>query len=81
MIDDYSRALSPMITLYAIFDQLLKEFVIDNDDERTQELSERLAAKLKLCHKAESIQELFRDAVIHYEDNAICKLFEKGAAS
>ena len=30
---------------------------------------------------AESIKELFRIAVIHDEDNAICKLFEKGAAS
>jgi hypothetical protein len=81
MIDDYSRALRPMITLYAIFDQLSKEFIVDNDDERTQESSERLAAKLELCHKADSIHELFRVADIRDEDDAICKLFEKGATS
>lgn len=81
MIDDYSRALRPMITLYAIFDQLSKEFFVDNDDERTQESSERLAAKLELCHKADSIHELLRVAEIRDEDDAICKLFEKGATS
>ena len=81
MIDDYSKALRPMITLYAIFDQLSKEFVVDKDDERTLELSEKLADRLELCHKADSIHDLFRVAEIHEEDTAICKLFEKGARS
>lgn len=81
MIDDYSRALRPMITLYVIFDQLSKEFVVDNDDERTLELSEQLATKLELCHKADSIHDLFRVAEINEEETTICKLFEKGATS
>ncbi len=81
MIDDYSRALRPMITLYVIFDQLSKEFIVDNDDERTLELSEQLADRLELCHKANSIHDLFQVAEIYQEVAAICKLFEKGATS
>lgn len=81
MIDDYSKALRPMVTLYAIYDQLSKEFIVDNDDERTQESAQRLSTKLELCHKADSIKELFKVAGINDDDKSICKLFEKGATS
>jgi len=80
MIEEYSKALRPMLTLYAVFDQLSKEFVV-GDDEGTEESSERLAAKLELCYKAEDIQELIRIAKIDVGNDAICKYFEKGAVS
>jgi len=81
MIEEYSEALRPMITLYAIFDQLSKEFVVNNDDESTEESSERLAAKLESCYKADSIQELLRIADINVGNDVVCKYFEKGATS
>ena len=79
MIEEYSVALRPMITLYAVFDALSKEFVVNNDDERTEESSERLAAKLEACYKADGIEELLRVAEIDAGHDAICKAFEQGA--
>lgn len=81
MIEDYSRALRPMITLYAVFDQLSKEFVIGNSDEITSEASEHLATKLDLCYKSNDIHELLRVAEITVGHDIICKCFEKGATS
>ena len=81
MIEEYSKALRPMITLYAIFDQLSKEFVVNNDDELTEESSERLAAKLESCYKADGVQELLQVADINVGNDVICKYFEKGATS
>jgi len=80
MIEEYSLALRPMITLYAMFDQLSKEFVV-GDDESTEESSERLAAKLESCYKADDVQELLRIAEIDVGNDVICKYFEKGATS
>jgi len=81
MIQEYSTALRPMITLYAMFDQLSKEFVVNNDDESTEESSERLAAKMESCYKADSMEELLRVAEITLGNDVICKYFEKGATS
>ena len=78
MIEDYSRSLRPMITLYAILDQLSKDFVVDNCDEKTSESSERLASKLDSCYKADDIQELLRVAEIGVGNDVICKYFENG---
>lgn len=79
MINEYSVALRPMITLYAIFDQLSKEFVVNNDDESTELSSGRLASKLETCYKAESIQDLLRVAEVTMDHESICKIFERGA--
>jgi len=81
MIEEYSTALRPMITLYAMFDQLSKEFVVNNDDESTEGSAERLAAKMESCYKADGIQELLRIADINLGNDMICKLFERGATS
>jgi hypothetical protein len=78
MIDDYGQALRPMITLYAIFDQLSKEFVVNDDDESTETASERLADKLETCYKANSIEDLLQVAEITMSRDLICKYFEKG---
>jgi len=81
MIDEYSGALRPMLTLYAVFNQLSKEFVLGEDDG-TEESSERLAAKLESCYKAEDIHELLEIAEINdVGHDVICKYFEKGATS
>jgi len=80
MIEEYSAGLRPMLTLYAMFDQLSKEFVV-GDDDGTEESSERLAAKLESCYKADSIQELLEIAEIDVGNDVICKYFEKGATS
>lgn len=81
MIEDYSSALRPMITLYAVFDQLSKEFVTGNSDEITSEASEHLATKLDLCYKSNDIHELLCVAEITVGHDIICKCFEKGATS
>ncbi len=81
MIEDYSGALRPMITLYAVLDQLSKDFIVDNCDRKTSESSERLALTLDSCYKANNIHELIRIAGIGIGNDAICKYFEKGATS
>ena len=81
MIEEYSEALRPMLTLYIMFDQLSKEFVVNQDDELTEESAERLAAKLESCYKSDGIQELIRIAEIEIGNDVICKYFEKGATS
>ncbi|KAL7467259.1 hypothetical protein ACHAXS_007506 [Conticribra weissflogii] len=81
MINEYSVALRPMITLYATFDQLSKEFVLNNDDESTDLSSGRLASKLEECYKASSIHDLLHVADIAMDQNEICKIFERGALS
>ena len=78
MIDDYGHALRPMITLYAVFDQLSKEFVVNDDDESTEAASERLADKLEACYKASDIEALLQIADITMSRDLICKYFEKG---
>ena len=69
-----------MLTLYAVFDQLSKEFVA-KDDEVTEESSERLATKLESCYKAVDIQHLIQIAEIDAGNDVICKYFEKGVVS
>jgi hypothetical protein len=81
MIEDYSKALRPMITLYAVFDQLSKEFVTGNSDEITSEASEHLATRLDMCYKTNDIHELLHVAEITVGHDIICKCFEKGATS
>jgi hypothetical protein len=81
MIEVYSGALRPMITLYAVLDQLSKDFIVDNCDLKTSESSERLALTLDSCYKANDIHELLRIADIGLGNDAICKYFEKGATS
>ena len=81
MIYAYSEALRPMITLYAIFDQLSKEFTVNDDDERTEAASERLADKLESCYKSGDIEDLLRIADIGMSHDVICKYFEKGCTS
>lgn len=81
MIDDYGQALRPMITLYAVFDQLSKEFVVNHDDESTEASSERLAEKLETCYKASNIEDLLQIADITMSRDLICKYFEKGCTS
>ena len=80
LIEGYSKALRPMLTLYAVFDQLSKEFVA-KDDEVTEESSERLATKLESCYKAVDIQHLIQIAEIDAGNDVICKYFEKGVVS
>jgi len=60
MIEDYLRALRPMITLYAVLDQLSREFIAGSSYEITDEASEHLAAKLDSCYKSSDIHELLR---------------------
>ena len=81
MIEEYSAALRPMITLYTVFDELSREFVVNDDDENTEGASERLAARLEACYKADGVRELLRIADIGLGHDAICKYFEKGATS
>jgi hypothetical protein len=78
ILEHYSGSLRPMITLYAIFNSLSKEFVANDTDENTQGASERLASSLESCHKAICIEDLLDAAEITMDHDVICKYFEKG---
>jgi len=81
MIEEYSRDLRPLLTLYVLFGELSKEFVANKDDEGNEESSERLAAKLEDCYKSNNIYDLLDIAGINMDHGAICRAFEKGARS
>ena len=70
-IDDYAKALRPMITLYAILDQLSKEFAPNMDDEAMDECAQRLVTAVETCLGAENIQVLMEKAKINMETSKI----------
>jgi len=79
-IDEYSVALRPMITLYAIFDQLSTDFVPNMDDESVEKSAERLVETLEKCHKAGSIHDLLIQADVKMDHSTILEEIESGIA-
>jgi hypothetical protein len=77
-IDDFANALRPMITLYAIFDQLSADFVVNMSDEAVAESAARLTYKIEGCQKATGIYELLEKAKVALDHEAIIEELQRG---
>jgi len=77
-IEEYAKALRPMITLYATLDQLSKVFTLQMDDENIEKCSETLVAVIESCQKAEDIRSLIALAKITLDDTTIIEELEAG---
>lgn len=80
-IDDFAKALRPMITLYAIFDQLSSDFVVGMDDEAVDASATRLAEAADACLKSNNIHELLQKAKVTLDHEEIIDAFQKGMVS
>jgi len=77
-IEDYAKALRPMITCYAILDQISKDFTLKMDDKMVEKCAENLAGIVGKCQKADNIRALISIAKITLDDTSIVEELEIG---
>lgn len=80
-IEDFRDSLRPMITIYAMMDQLSNDFVPDLDDVKIEELSNRLVQVIERCHRCKSIEELLLKAKVTLDHDEIIREFQSGMIS
>ena len=80
-IDDFAKALRPMITLYAILDQLSSDFVVNMNDEVVEASAARLAETIEACQKSKSIYDLLQKAKVTIDHEEIIEELQKGMVS
>jgi hypothetical protein len=80
-IDDFAKALRPMITLYAILDQLSSDFVVIMNDEVVEASAARLAETIEACQRSRSIHDLLQRAKVTLDHEEIIEELQKGMVS
>jgi hypothetical protein len=80
-IEDFAKALRPMITLYAILDQLSSDFVVNMNDEIVDASAARLAETIFSCQKSKSIHDLLEKAKVTLDHEEIIEELQKGMVS
>ena len=80
-IDDFAKALRPMITLYAILEQLSSDFIVGMDDEAVEASATRLAELIDACQKSKSIHDLLQKAKVALDHEEIIEHLQKGMVS
>jgi hypothetical protein len=80
-IEDYANALRPMITLYAIFDQLSSDFAVGMDDEAVEASASRLAEVVSACQKSKDIHELLQKAEVTLDAEATVEWLQRGMSA
>jgi len=80
-MEDFAKALRPMITLYAILDELSAVFVLNMSDESVEQSAARVVKKTEDCHGAKSITELLRKANVSMDHDRIIEELQKGMIS
>jgi hypothetical protein len=77
-VEEYASALRPMITFFAMIDQISKDFSISMEDEIVEESAERLVHVIEGCQKASDIRSLLSTAEVSLNDSKILKEFNAG---
>mmetsp|Transcript_23735 Transcript_23735/g.33161 ORF Transcript_23735/g.33161 Transcript_23735/m.33161 type:complete len:759 (-) Transcript_23735:372-2648(-) len=77
-IDEYASALRPMITLYAILDQLSAGFIVEMADEKIEECVSQLVKTVEACQRCKTIHELLQKANIGLDQERIIEELQKG---
>lgn len=70
-LQDYTTALQPMLTFYAVLDQISKDFVLGMEDEKVEESAERIVYVVGQCQKADDMKSLLSATGVTLDDNKI----------
>jgi len=77
-IDDYQHSLRPLITMFAIMDQVSSDFRSDMDDAAVEASSTNLVQVAENCQKSRGIHDLLRKAKVPLDHLQMIKLVNKG---
>jgi hypothetical protein len=77
-IEDFQNSLRPLITLFAIMDQLSADLSVCMDDIEIIDSSERLARIIAECQCSRNIRELLRIANVTLDHEEIIELLQRG---
>ena len=77
-IDSFATLLRPMITLYAIIDQISKDFTPTMDDEMVALGAGNLVRKVESLQQAENIRSLISSAKITLSEEKIIHEIKAG---
>ncbi|KAL3926444.1 MAG: hypothetical protein SGBAC_013471 [Bacillariaceae sp.] len=80
-IEDFRKALRPMIVFYAIMDQVSSDFCLNMDDAKVEDCGDRLAQVIQDCQGASSIQDLLQKARVQLDQNDIIQELQRGILS
>ena len=77
-VQDFQNAFRPMITLFAILDQVSAEFTLNMDDSKIEESAQRLASVIENCQRSRSIHELIKKANVPLDNRQMMELIQMG---
>jgi E3 ubiquitin-protein ligase UBR4 len=77
-IKDFQHALRPMITFYAMMEQLSAEFALNMEDVAIRQGAERLARTIEDCLRCKNIHQLLATAKVTMAPEALLELLQKG---
>jgi E3 ubiquitin-protein ligase UBR4 len=77
-INDFQHALRPMITFYAMMEQLSAEFSLNMEDVAIRQGAERLARSIEDCVRCKDIHQLLATAKVTMASEALLELLQKG---
>ena len=74
-IDKYFKALKPMITLYAMLDQLSKDFSHSMEDKLIEERADQITRVIELCQRTDNIRSLLHHANVLVDEQKVLETF------
>ena len=80
-LDQYAKALRPMITLFIVLDHLAANFAAGMTDETIDQCSDALAKVFESCQRAENLTALLRIGNIPIDKGRILDAFNEGYRS
>ena len=80
-IEIYSKAIRPMVTFYAIVDQLSKMFSLEMNDQDVETSVSKLVGVVQSCYNSENVSALLSKANISLDHTTIIEEIEIGINS
>lgn len=82
-VEDFQNAIRPMVTLYAIMDQVSAEYTpsMSMNDAMVDESVHRVVNTINECQRSSDIHELLQVAKVTMDHNEIIELLQKGMVS
>ena len=77
-LEQYAKALRPMITLFIVFDHLAKDFAVGMNDDVIDQSSVTLAGMFESCQRAENLGALLRIGNLPIDKGRILDAFNEG---
>lgn len=77
-VDDFQNAFRPLVTLFAILDQLSAEFTQTMSDIQIESSSQRMVQVIEDCQASLGIQELLRKAKVPLDNGQMISLLQRG---